>query len=96
MRTTNFTDFRANMKSYMDAIIDDYDTLIINRPNGSGIVMMSLEEYNAIKETEYIMSSPETMAAIRQGEEDIKSGKGIIRKEDESIEDFLNRIACTE
>ncbi len=77
MRTANFTDFRTNMKGYMDAIIEDYDTLIINRGNGTGIVMMSLDEYNAIKETEYIMSSPQTMADIRQGEEDIRNGKGI-------------------
>ncbi len=96
MRTANFTDFRANLKGYMDSIIDDCDTLLINRGNGTGIVMMSLDEYNAIKETEYIMSSPETMAAIRQGEEDIKNGKGIAQKNGESIEDFLNRIACTE
>lgn len=58
-------------------MIDDYDTVIINRGNGKGVVMISLDEYNSLKETEYIMSSPETMAAIRQGEEDIKNGKGI-------------------
>lgn len=39
--------------------------------------MISLDEYNSLKETEYIMSSPETMEDIRQGEEDIKNGKGI-------------------
>lgn len=57
--------------------------------------MISLDEYNSIKETEYIMSSPETMAAIRQGEEDIKNGKGISQNEGESIDDFLNRVSCT-
>ena len=66
MRTANYTDLRANLKGYIDSVIDDYDT-----------VMISLDEYNSLKETEYIMSSPETMAAIRQGEEDIKNGKGI-------------------
>lgn len=39
--------------------------------------MISLDEYNSLKETEYIMSSSETMEDIRQGEEDIKNGKGI-------------------
>ena len=48
-----------------------------NRGNGKGVVMISLDEYNSLKETEYIMSSPETMEDIRQGEEDIKNGKGI-------------------
>ena len=77
MRTANYTDLRANLKGYIDSVIDDYDTVIINRGNGKGGVMISLDEYNSLKETEYIMSSPETMAAIRQGEEDIKNGKGI-------------------
>lgn len=39
--------------------------------------MMSLDEYNSLKETEYIMSSEQTMNEIRQGEEDLKAGKGI-------------------
>ena len=93
MRTANYTDLRANLKGYIDAVVDDCDTVIINRGNGKGVVMISLDEYNSI--TEYIMSSPETMAAIRQGEEDIKNGKGISQNEGESIDDFLNRVSCT-
>ena len=77
MRTANFTDFRANLKSYIDAVIDDCDTVIINRGNDTGVVLISLEEYNSLKETEYIMSSPETMEAIRKGDEDIKNGRGV-------------------
>ena len=96
MRTTNYTDLRANLKSYIDAVIDDYDTVVVNRGNGKGVVMISLDEYNSLKETEYIMSSPETMEAIHKGEEDIKSGNSISQKEGESIEDFLKRAACTE
>ena len=77
MRTANYTDFRANLKTYMDAVIDDCDTVIINRGNDTDVVLISLEEYNSLKETEYIMSSPETMEAIRKGNEDIKNGRGV-------------------
>jgi len=96
MRTANYTDLRANLKSYIDAVIDDYDTVVVNRGNGKGVVMISLDEYNSLKETEYIMSSPETMEAIHKGEEDIKNGNSISQNEGESIEDFLKRAACTE
>ena len=96
MRTANYTDLRANLKSYIDAVIDDYDTVVVNRGNGKGVVMISLDEYNSLKETEYIMSSPETMEAIHKGEEDIKNGNSISQNEGESIEDFLKRVACTE
>ena len=44
MRTANFTDFRANLKGYMDAVIDDCDTVIINRGNDTGVVPISLKE----------------------------------------------------
>ena len=77
MRTANYTDFRTNLKSYMDAVIDDCDTVIINRGKDTGVVLISLEEYNSLKETEYIMSSPETTEAIRKGDDDIKNDKGI-------------------
>lgn len=77
MRIANYTDLRANLKGYIDLVVDDYDTVIINRGNGKGVVMISLDEYNSLKETEYIMSSPATMEDIRQGEEDIRNGKGI-------------------
>ena len=40
------------------------------------MVLISLEEYNSLKETEYIMSSPETLEAIRKGDDDIKNGRG--------------------
>ncbi|MDO4165525.1 MAG: type II toxin-antitoxin system prevent-host-death family antitoxin [Bacteroides sp.] len=96
MRTTNYTDFRSNLKSYIDSVIDDCDTVVINRGNGTGVVMISLDEYNALKETEYLLSSPATMEAIRKGEEDIKNGYGISQEEGESIDDFLKRVSCIE
>ena len=95
MRTANYTDLRANLKGYIDLVIDDCDTVVINRGNGTGVVMISLDEYNSLKETAYIMSSPDTMNAIRKGEEDIKLGHAIAQNEGESMDDFLKRIACT-
>ena len=92
MRTANYTDLRANLKGYIDSVIDDCETVIVNRGKGSGVVMISLDEYNSLKETEYIMS----MCAIRKGQEDIKNGNAIAQNEGESIDDFLNRVACTE
>lgn len=77
MITANYTDFRSNMKTYMDSVVNDCDTVVINRGKGNGVVMMSLDEYNSLKETEYIMSSEQVMNDIRKGEKDLKEGKGI-------------------
>lgn len=97
MRITDYSDLRANLKGYIDSVIDDCDTVVIHRGKDTGVVMISLDEYNSLKETEYLMSSSATMDAIRKGEEDIKSGRYVSQGEGEKIEDFLRRAAsCAE
>ena len=49
MRTANYTDSRTNPKECIDSVIDDYETVIINRGNGKGVVIISLDEYNSLK-----------------------------------------------
>lgn len=56
MKTANYTDFRSNLKGYMDAVIDDCETVIINRGKDTGVVLISLDEYNSLKETEYVLA----------------------------------------
>lgn len=77
MKTANYTDLRANLKTYIDAVINDAETVIVNRGGGKGVVMISLEEYNSIKETEYIMRSPAMVDAIKRGEKEIAKGEGV-------------------
>lgn len=95
MRTTNYSELRNNLKSYLDGVINDSEPLIVHRSGNESVIVISLEEYNSIKETEYIMKSPAMMDVIRQGEEDIKRGKCVSQQEGESMEDFLNRVSCT-
>lgn len=75
MRTANYSDLRNNLKSYLDGVINDSEPLIVHRSGNESVVVISLEEYNAIKETEYIMKSPAMMDVVRRGEEDIQEGK---------------------
>ena len=77
MRTANYTELRKNLKEHIDAVIADNDALIVDRGNNTGIVMISLEEYNSIMETEYIMSNPKVLADIQQSLKEISEGKGI-------------------
>ena len=77
MRTANYTELRKKLKEHIDAVIADNDALIVDRGNNTGVVMISLEEYNSIMETEYIMSSPNVLADIQQSLQEISEGKGI-------------------
>ena len=41
MLAVNYTNLRDNMKSYMDQVTDDYETMIVTRKNNKNVVMMS-------------------------------------------------------
>lgn len=95
MKTANYSELRNNLKHYLDGVINDSEPLLVHRAGNESVVVISLDEYNSIKETEYIMKSPATMEAIRKGEEDIKNGNCVSQHERESMSDFLNRVVCT-
>ena len=92
MKTANFTEFRQNLRAYLDRVINDTDTVVINRGNGTAAVLISLDEYNAIKETEHIMQSPATMEAIRRAADELDKGESVRQEDGETVEDFLARI----
>lgn len=76
MKTANYSELRTNLKSYLDGVLKDEEPLLVHRAGNESVVIISLNEYNAIKETEYIMRSPAMMEVLRQGIEDMKAGKG--------------------
>lgn len=83
MRTANYSELRNNLKSYLDGVINDSEPLLVHRAGNDSVVVISLEEYNSIKETEYIMKSPAMMDIIRKEEKDIKDRKGKVVDIDE-------------
>ena len=74
MITATYSELRAKLKEYLDRVVKDSDNVVVNRGGGSAVVIMSMEEYESMTETAYIMSQPDLVDAIRQGEEDIKNG----------------------
>lgn len=57
MLITTVSDFRKDIKSYLDRVVKNFETLIINRGKDSGIVVMSLQEYNSLMATNHELSS---------------------------------------
>jgi len=75
MVVANISDFRKDIKSYFDRVAKNFETLIINRGKDSGIVVMSLEEYNSLISTNYELSSRSNERRLDSAIEKIKSGK---------------------
>lgn len=77
MKTVNYSELRDKLKSNLDMVCEDHETLIIHRPGGKSVVMMSLDEYNSQKETEYLMSSPKNAERLLNSIKNIEEGKTI-------------------
>jgi antitoxin YefM len=75
MVITNISDFRKDIKSYLDKVAKNFETLIINRGKDSGIVVMSLEEYNSLIATNYELSSRINEKRLDAAIEKLKNGK---------------------
>ena len=57
MLTATLSDFRKDIKKYLDNVTSNFETLLINRGKDSGVVIISLEEYNSLQATQHELSS---------------------------------------
>lgn len=80
MLTTTLSDFRKDIKSYLDKVTQGFETLIINRGKDTGVVVMSLAEYNSLKSTQHELSSRINQLRLDESIEALKSGKKLIKK----------------
>ena len=80
MLTTTLSDFRKDIKSYLDKVTQGFETLIINRGKDTGVVVMSLAEYNSLKSTQHELSSRINQQRLDESIETLKSGKKLIKK----------------
>ena len=74
MLTTSISDFRKNIKKYLDNVTENFETLIINRGKDSGVVVISLDEYNSLNTTQHELSSKTNESRLDSAIEKLKSG----------------------
>ncbi|KPQ19713.1 MAG: toxin-antitoxin system PhD family antidote component [Algoriphagus marincola HL-49] len=74
MKVVNKTDFRENLKKWFDLVIDDLEEVIIKRKDNRDLVFISLDEYNSLKETCYLLSG-KNREIIMKSLEEAKAGK---------------------
>ena len=75
MIAANYSEFRNGLKSYLDSVEFNNETLIIKRGSGKGTVMISLEEYNSIMETLHILRSNKNAKRLFESIEQMKTGE---------------------
>lgn len=75
MITTTISEFRKSIKHYLDNVTQNFETLIINRGKNSGVVVMSLEEYNALKTTHHELTSRTNEKRLDTAVEKLQKGE---------------------
>jgi len=75
MDAATYTQVRKNFAAVMNRVCDDHAPLIITRQNERPVVMMSLEDYNAIEETLYLIKSPKNAARLAKALQDLEEKK---------------------
>ncbi|MCD6346575.1 MAG: type II toxin-antitoxin system Phd/YefM family antitoxin [Bacteroidales bacterium] len=73
MLTTSISDFRKDIKKYLDNVTENFETLIINRGKDSGVVVISLDEYNSLNATQHELSTKTNENRLDSAIEKLKS-----------------------
>ena len=80
MLTATISDFRKDIKRYLDRVTENFETLIINRVKDTGIVIMSLEEYNSLCATNHELSSRTNEKRLDSAIKKLKKGSSFSKE----------------
>ena len=80
MDAITYTTARANLADTMDRVCEDHEPIIITRNSQQAVVMMSLDDFNALEETSYLLRSPKNARRLLESVASLESGKGRERK----------------
>ncbi|KTT16884.1 MULTISPECIES: type II toxin-antitoxin system Phd/YefM family antitoxin [Pseudomonas] len=77
MNVLTFSQARAGLRQALDDVCRDHEPAIITRQRGDHVVIMSLEDYNAMEETLYLLGSGENAKRLRESIASHKAGKAL-------------------
>jgi antitoxin YefM len=76
MRAITYTSARNNLAGTMKKVCDDHAPIIVTRKNNEAVILMSLEDYEALTETAYLMQSPKNAKRLIESIDELNTGKG--------------------
>ena len=75
----SYSEARKNLATLMDSVCDDSDIVVITRRKARPVVLMSLDEYNSIQETAYLLRSPANAERLLESIAELQKGKAAPR-----------------
>ena len=80
MDAITYSAARANLAATMDRVCNDHEALIITRNSEQSVVMLSLEDFQALEETAYLLRNPANAKRLLAATEQLRAGKGVARE----------------
>lgn len=80
MKAITYTAARERLADTMQRVCEDRAPVVITRRRDQAVVMMALEDYEALAETAYLLRSPRNAKRLRDAVEQLRRGKGTERK----------------
>ncbi len=83
MKAITYTTARETLASTMDHVCTDHDPVIITRNRNQAVVMISLEDYDSLQETAYLLRSPANARRLLDSISELKGTDGVIKSMDD-------------
>ncbi|NJN75205.1 MAG: type II toxin-antitoxin system prevent-host-death family antitoxin [Synechococcaceae cyanobacterium RL_1_2] len=80
MKIISFTEARKTLKAVLDRVVNDADCTVITRRDAEDTVVMSLDYYNSLMETVYLLKSPANAAHLAKSIEQFRQGQGTVHE----------------
>lgn len=76
MKTLSYTESRARYAEVLDSVVNDREEVVITRAGHEPVVMMSLADFESLRETAYLMRSPTNARRLLDAMERLEAGRG--------------------
>ncbi len=80
MAAMNITRFRETLKDALESVVSNHEPLIVTRPNGENVVVMSYADFAAVEETSYLLRSPVNARRLAESLQSFRDGKGQVHE----------------
>jgi len=77
VKTITFSESRAKYAQTLDSVINDREEVVVTRVGHEPVVIVSLEDYESLKETAYLLRSPANAARLIRSIERLEAGDGV-------------------
>lgn len=77
MKTMTYSESRANYAQTLDTVVDDREEVVITRSGHEPVVMVALDDYESLKETAYLLRSPDNARRLLAAIDRLEHGGGV-------------------